>query len=114
MANHTAGQWRSDPKEAWHDDTIPVWAGDCVVANVWPIGGESEEARECGESIANAHLMAAAPELLAVVRRIIANCEEGKPSRHIFADGKGTLSGCSMSIEDIAAAQAAIAKAEGR
>lgn len=55
---------------------------------------------------------AAARDLLAVAERIVANC--GAPGlRHEYADGKHTLSGCSMTLADIEAARAAIAEATG-
>ena len=58
-------------------------------------------------------IMYAGLQLLAVAKRILKNCESDG-LRHVCADGKGTLAGCSMTLEDIEAARAAIAAAEGR
>jgi len=51
-----------------------------------------------------------APEhkLLAIAQRIVHNAQPGQASRHQYADGKGSLAGCSMSVKDITDAQEAI------
>jgi hypothetical protein len=59
-------------------------------------------------------LNCAAWDLLEVCRRILVRCEPGSHTRHEYANGKGTLCGCTMTPDDIEAARAAVMKATGQ
>jgi hypothetical protein len=107
-AKHTPGPWRVDDG----DDDFPIighptWKcrrfgvnGEWQIASVDDLAADDLDDEKWQERLANAHLIAAAPELLASLKdcisRLVAafpDCEEYKP------------------IQD---ARAAIAKAEGR
>lgn len=51
--------------------------------------------------------------LLTVAKRVIQRCEVGAATRQEYADGKGSLSGCTMTLLDIREAAAAIEHVTG-
>lgn len=63
--------------------------------------------------MADTKLLAAAPKLFRIALQIIANCQLGRSSRHQFADGKGSLAGCDISLETIREVQTVIEEITG-
>jgi hypothetical protein len=73
---HTQGPWRvenwkyADSRSAWRRDGVPTIIGgkDAIgeLFNLWDEGGEDREA----ERLANARLIAAAPDLLAALESL--------------------------------------------
>lgn len=118
--SHTPGPWVAErvPAEAHTDpdinleDTAEFWivdqgrAGE-VLAIV--------ERTSRGEAEANAHLMAASSELLSSLKALIADIDSGLLVRDITRDGEPGWSMHMLAfVQRLQAAQAAIAKAEGR
>lgn len=100
---HTPGPWLRSKS----GNTFQIVAGkdmneepNTLVANIPPIGYNCDY-EPCDETKANAHLIAAAPDLLSALRFLLAD--------YIAIQGD-KLTGSSVPIE---MAQAAIAKAEG-
>lgn len=85
---HTPGPWSVHQESIEPDWHIVTTVGGAIVANV----------SDRGEWGANAHLIAAAPDLLEALKNMLSKC------------GCGTALGCKVCD----AARAAIAKAEGR
>ncbi|HET7111746.1 MAG TPA: hypothetical protein VFI41_12815 [Gemmatimonadales bacterium] len=85
---HTPGPWRVGI-DLFDGEDIPIWAGEpdkapCV-AVVWPMTGDEDDR----EPEANARLIAAAPEMVAVMKRArVAFYDEGtsKALRPVMAD----------------------------
>jgi hypothetical protein len=111
---HTPGPWRVTTPGAFSNDGMPVagvWveAGEYTsVANLIPVRAVK----------ANAHLIAAAPDLLAVVRallplaqRIQKACANGD---HLDYDNEFDAADAVEYAREIERAEKAIAKAEGR
>jgi hypothetical protein len=93
MSKHTPGPWTAN-KPTQSNGRAEVHAGPMLVAQAfnWLLDAEGDE--QCW---ADARLIAAAPELLAALRRVM---------RHIPADAGG----CSLA-DDMHRARAAIARA---
>lgn len=51
--------------------------------------------------------------LLCIAERIIQNCQRCQTSRHQYDDSRCTLSGCTMSLEDIDSALAVVRQIRG-
>lgn len=71
MSGHTAGPWSvaNDHKFGISLDEIPVYdANECIVCGVWEIGDDHNG--KPYNAIANARLIAAAPELLALAHEV--------------------------------------------
>lgn len=71
------------------------------------------------EDLTQAHDALAAARLyvdpgLELARRVLDRCREGSASRHQFADGKGSLAGCSLLLEDIELARSVLSQAGER
>lgn len=92
----TPGPWRVDP-----DDATSVLASDDRVTIVACVTGASSNP----VTVADAHLIAAAPDLLAALKDVLAN---GGPDASAKSCGHDFYCVCSAT-----AARAAIAKAEG-
>ena len=92
MAKHTPGPWQSFADDQGHD----IIAEDGAhIARVEPVNSLNP----AEEQDANGNLLAAAPDLLAALKALLHQCEYmGAPADH----------------PDMAAATAAIAKAEGK
>jgi hypothetical protein len=109
MSKHTPGPWTYsdeyiDEQSGEYSEPI-VWAGEKHVAIV-RVGIESSEG--------NARLIAAAPDLLEALKRIMAGFDDGVWVRSIKEDGD---SGWAMRliphVQALGAAWSAIKKAEG-
>lgn len=111
---HTPAPWRvADSWETWPQHRnrktrdILVLAEDvsepsiCYVANVAPEDADIQE-----RELANARLIAAAPELLAALRNLLTFLKDDNPGG--FMGGDGYMTGLAEKAES------AIAKAEGR
>jgi len=94
MADHTPGPWAVHPVKA-QIDAFPAGAVVPVCSLLWPTELRSED-----ETEANAYLIAAAPDLLAALKLILASHD---------ASCKGER----CAIVGIDLARAALAKAEG-
>lgn len=74
-AKHTPGPWNVSPE--YSDGWLMVMASGKIVANVNPESFSAGVADLVGMPCeANAHLIAAAPELLESLRELVAYCEE--------------------------------------
>lgn len=69
-AKHTPGPWKVDKNMIRAVDPLTSIACICDVA--WPLGNR----QECPE--ANAHLIAAAPEMLDALEYLLKQCEENE------------------------------------
>ena len=94
MSGHTPGPWRLEVgvNTGWFDIRGPKGIGDVLLAQrpAWP--------DRAAESVANARLIAAAPELLAVVDRMLlthgcdlppAECADCRDARLAIAKAEG-------------------------
>jgi len=109
---HTPGPWYPHPSD--HDaECLSVTTGDeghPIVCEVWPMGEDFEDSEECPTRASNAHLISAAPELLAALIRL-----EGCPDLNLDELQNRAFAGF-LSPETLKAidnARAAIAKAKG-
>ena len=106
-AGHTPGPWHADAINSWN-----VWARDCKVAATYGLtqGPQYREPPQ-EERIANARLVAAAPELLDALDGLI----DGFPLPATVNEYELVQAGCDPTeARKIAAAVAAIAKARGQ
>lgn len=114
MSAHTPGPW--EYAEEGYEPC--VMAGDYYVATAH--AGMPGDDYGVGEAQANARLIAAAPDLLAVVRKTVRELEQLAPTRApahpLMADAERTQRAAAFAFLDqlIAEHHAAIAKAEGR
>lgn len=69
MTSHTPGPWCF---EIGKDNSFKVWTNDYHM-----FIAKRQEMSDRDEAIANAQLIAAAPELLEALERLVANIEEG-------------------------------------
>jgi hypothetical protein len=103
MAQHTPGPWLIDPE---HSADVDAASGALAIASAWDrdakhirnnrdLSAPREE-----ECIANARLIAAAPDLLVALYNLVELCDD------VFVKPK--------ECDNLTAARAAIAKAEGR
>ena len=97
MAEHTPGPWRTTLA---YDDPVIVDHNNTIIAIAVL---DSNDPKELETIVANARLIAAAPELLAALREIADEC-----NRRLR---KGEDSGDRLTLQ---LCKAAIAKAEGR
>ena len=106
MATHTPGPWRtpiSDRNGFLLVTTAPGWKGNNMLGRFRPHKGGFALSAE-----ANAHLIAAAPDLLAALKRSV-DAMEAMKAEILRVTGNSFLPDMA---EPIAAARAAIAKAE--
>lgn len=92
MSKHTSGPWRTHLT----DDTLVI---DAVGVPVATMDGNYIDGSHSNIE-ANARLIAAAPDLLEALEKILVSDREGYPNCNLFSD-------------DLARAKAAIAKAKG-
>jgi hypothetical protein len=94
MSAHTPGPWRATGRRVvkWSDGGVGIGIADCSFAI-------PEVTDEC---LANARLIAAAPDLLDALRTLLPQISDRPEAASAFPD------------EDLAPGLAAIAKAEGR
>lgn len=99
--SHTPGPWSVGDKRG-------VWTGPVVMAD----NGRRGVAFVCGESEANAHLIAAAPDLLATVKRLREVFEQLSDGdwRHLDATYVDQL----IESDGLIGCDQVIAKAKGR
>ena len=88
MSKHTQGEWRIDDEDLQYDPetyfSIGIWSGEALVTTVSAFGLQSEERNGCeyvtnaepeqkeiDTAIANARLIAAAPNLLEALRGML-------------------------------------------
>lgn len=96
MGQHTAGPWRID----WNISRLDIFAaGGQLIARLLRSTKDGAPTYDDAEAIANARLIAAAPELLKALADLVARCEyDGIPND---------------SLPAVEAARDAIAKAQG-
>lgn len=70
MLKHTAG--------AWHITTVPVGIYDKDGRQIASLDSEGSPDIDYDESLANAHLMAAAPEMLALLEEVLGDLDNRK------------------------------------
>ena len=97
MSEHTPGPWKME--NSWITDQASLESIAKIVPKHDPYAPESERQHD----IANARLIAAAPELLEALQKIAE-----------FANRNGNGYAVQLLDKSVAIAQAAIAKAEGR
>jgi hypothetical protein len=108
MSKHTPGPWTINPKAVFENNgfkinAFPVSGSGQAIAAVWA-GSFGKGAFGLDNQEANARLIAAAPDLLAVARMFAQYlADNGGDEEYRNADGTGWLT----------IARAAIAKAEG-
>lgn len=117
-AKHTPGPWllrtegypRPDVRAVGGRAVACTW----MVCNSTPKTAAGYQAR-CEEDRANARLIAAAPELFALVQRLALLTDEGDDQIKgaAYIDKAGTIRAKGSLLEAIEQARAAIAKAEG-
>jgi hypothetical protein len=102
MSKHTPGPWKV-LEHSWSDTSIVAEGFDHGIC-LLDINHATEESQEADEALmaANAHLIAASPDLLAALKALVQQVERGDFD-HIGADHPDSAVG---------AARAAIAKAE--
>lgn len=104
MSEHTKGAWdiqwrrgyRGEPLAAWSTHNSPDRFWECTIVSVDGIVARSVGASE-QESVANARVIAAAPQLLTALEASVANhCPEDKfycstcsPARKLIAEARG-------------------------
>lgn len=100
---HTTGPWTIEVREtdSLEDGEATILANDAIIASIAGALGYTPSESRCYESEANAHLIAAAPDLLAALHAIVAKFESDPDDLETMDAG-------------IKIARAAIAKAEGR
>jgi hypothetical protein len=110
---HTPGPWRVE--ESSHKQEFSHWIGS-LSRHVMPRQSTIAGVVNAGaESDANARLLAAAPELLAALRDVLAQFDAGYFVRNTDSDGCSDWAlKAGEPLRAIAAAKVAIAKAEGR
>jgi hypothetical protein len=99
MAEHTPGPWKVPAWAEWQIQTVNGRAGDTAIARTYsaPWDGRGE-----AETLANAHLIAAAPELLDACKYLCAEIHNGCTNKdEVFMQG-------------VAKVETIVAKAEGR
>ena len=78
-AEFTPGPWSAAAINSWN-----VWARDCKVANMSDVGqGSQYRDPSKDERIANAHLIAAAPDLYEALMEVLARCSISKSGRAV-------------------------------
>lgn len=119
---HTPGPW--NVAEDWNttdSGNLEVLGGEtneAIICAIWP-HGESELSTDCAEAVANAQLIAAAPELLAACRQIVWKLSHYFHDSTVFnSDGSicGTYTGPALLDKNdavIKLVERAIAKATG-
>jgi len=95
MSKHTPGPWRIK----WGEN---IFGGERLVANAGSHQQNFDTEKAAAENKANARLIAAAPDLLEALKAVVTE------------DGKGWTNLTVGSDSTLAAAVAAIAKAEGK
>ena len=113
MSNHTPGPWAVHPFRAW---VIPALKPD------WPVCQIRHPAEDIPEHVAmaNACLIAAAPDLLEALNEALTTMEsdwlqiDGEWGSTFFGDLEGAVERRDPSTDAIRKARAAIAKAESR
>jgi len=70
MFKHTTG--------SWHVTTVPVGIYDKDGRQIASLDSEASPRIDYEESLANAHLMAAAPEMLAVLEEVLGELDDRK------------------------------------
>lgn len=100
MNKHTPGPWDvlNSKKEEWYGRPLDYWTVTAKDRDLWICASPEWDPEHDEESTANARLIAAAPELLEALQKIVA-----------AADGEGW----SQLDATLANARAAIAKARG-
>lgn len=101
-AEHTPGPWHADGSRVWGDTAELQSGGTMLRHKIADAAYHAEGGFE--EQHANARLIAAAPELLAALERIV-----GRDLTYF----RGTVCEGQISFEAVQAARAVIAKAKG-
>lgn len=105
MSGHTRGPWALLlPNDLWVGRPIDDWAITVDDHDTWICTGPTWDADHSEESAANARLIAAAPDLLSALERVVGTVEH---MYHTNPDPDGSL------WADVIACRAAIAKATG-
>lgn len=99
--NYTPGPWQTY-KHEW--DPADIYAGDIPIAVVFDDGPDDD---------ANVSLIAAAPDLLAVLRAVVYSVDV-EMAKHVTEEWHTVTVQIELGGTWVAAARAAIAKAEGR
>ncbi len=109
---HTPGPWRADESGR---DVRTGGVGGLFVARIYAVPREDNPSVYTDEQVANAHLIAAAPELLDACRTLIKYCSRRDGSLANYEDWlQGFIEDESTIIECVEKAVAAIQKAEIR
>lgn len=121
MSAHTPGEWRvvqgADPRDFIVADVTgnTIAEPNAELFNDWPELDPSVHHISVDEAMANARLMAAAPDLLAALSDLIKAFDEGIAGRSTERDHEPGWAMRSIGlVRTLSAAQAAITKAEGR
>lgn len=95
QVKHTPGPWEMQPDQRHHEDEMPITAhgpGGPVVCTVWPMGEDFDEPEDDStwqpvNMLANARLLAAAPDLLAALEFIVNDVPEPGEDAQLTTDG---------------------------
>lgn len=119
-SKHTPGPWQSEGPDFFGDFNI-ILAGSAGEHDKRAVAAVVSNLRSEEEVVANAHLIAAAPDMLEALRpfaRLAAHRPADDPDELIVANYRESLARDAIStpvtLGDCRAAAAAIAKAEGR
>jgi hypothetical protein len=102
--NHTPGPWMKPGANYRDQTTIPVRAHECESLGIGIVFVNDDRN---GETMANARLIATAPDLLAALEKLLINCEG-------LCKGPAPILGPHFFHHDLAKARAVIAKAKGQ
>lgn len=108
LTSHTPGPW-DDASNYPEFASVRIFAGSHYIATV----GNSDDTK--AQTEANAHLIAAAPELYEALTAVMAQFDAGYFVRNIESDGQPDWAiKAARSVRTLASAVQALAKAEGR